>query len=201
MNHAHFRNFLQNDRGVAAIEFVLIFPIMLFLFFGLIDFTGYVSYNRKISAVAGATADLVSQHRTSIVLNAVGSNDDIADYFNVSGMILNPQSDSDVRIQLYGYRMEGTTLTKKWQVNNGSVVECAKPPPTSDMPNLMEANNDLIIAHVCATYTPYIGTFTYGSTMGGASFKIEEFVIQRPRSTTKLDCFMTTVGGTKCPAA
>jgi TadE-like protein len=201
MNRTHFRNFLQNDRGVAAIEFVFIFPIMLVLFLGLIDFTGYVSYNRKITAVAGATADLVSQHRTNIILDEAATNDDIADYLKVSGMILKPDPATNVRIQLYGYRMVGSTLTKMWQVSNGSVETCTKPPPTSDMLNLMEANNDLIISHVCATYTPYIGTFMSGTTLGATSFKIEEFVIQRPRSSSKLDCYMTTAGGTKCPAA
>jgi Flp pilus assembly protein TadG len=220
MNRNRFRNFMVAEGGVAAIEFAFIFPIMLFLFFAMIDFTGYVSYNRKITAVAGATADLVSQHRTSIILDEAGKTGDIKDYFKVAGMILKPMSDTNVRIQLYGYRMVGTTLTKIWQVDNGSAGTCTKLPPTADMGNLMVAGNDLIVSQVCMTYTPYIGEFIFGggyfsverrnytlsgqettftTTLGAASFKIEEFVIQRPRSSAKLDCYLTSVAsGTKC---
>ncbi len=66
MNRLKIKNFAAAESGVAAIEFAFIFPIMVLLFFCLIDFTGYVSYNRKVAAISGAVADLVSKNRNRV---------------------------------------------------------------------------------------------------------------------------------------
>jgi Flp pilus assembly protein TadG len=204
MTRFKFKNFAAAESGVAAIEFAFIFPIMVLLFFCLIDFTGYVSYNRKIAAISGAVADLVSKNRNRV--NA----DDIQKYFSVSGMILKPLAASNVKVRVIGYRNESGTAVKQWVVESPGAVTCSADPSTASMVSLMAASNDLVVAQTCMTYTPYIGSFFFNraghkftNTLGPGTFRVEEVVTQRPRSSTTLDCYPTASSGTKCtkPAA
>ena len=51
----HFALRLVDDRrGVAAIEFAMIVPIMLVMFFGTVEFSSGVAVDRKVSLVARA---------------------------------------------------------------------------------------------------------------------------------------------------
>jgi Flp pilus assembly protein TadG len=52
---------LADCRGVAAIEFAFIVPLMLVMFFGTVEFSSGVAINRKVTLVAKAVSDLTSQ--------------------------------------------------------------------------------------------------------------------------------------------
>src|SRR5688572_12199773 len=58
------RRFRRSEQGVTLIEFALIFPIMLLLFIGLVEFGEAFSVNRKISNAASTVSDLISQERS-----------------------------------------------------------------------------------------------------------------------------------------
>ena len=54
---------LWRDRsGVAATEFAVIVPLMLVLFFGVVEFSTGVAVDRKVTLVARTLSDLVSQN-------------------------------------------------------------------------------------------------------------------------------------------
>jgi Flp pilus assembly protein TadG len=53
--------FLRDKRGIAAIEFALVVPLMLAMYLGTIEISSAVSINRKVSRVASTVADLVTQ--------------------------------------------------------------------------------------------------------------------------------------------
>jgi Flp pilus assembly protein TadG len=53
--------FLRDKRGIAALEFALVVPLMLAMYLGTIEISSAVATNRKISRVASTVADLVTQ--------------------------------------------------------------------------------------------------------------------------------------------
>jgi len=54
---------LWHDRsGIAATEFAVIVPLMLVLFFGVVEFSTGVAVDRKVTLVARTLSDLVSQN-------------------------------------------------------------------------------------------------------------------------------------------
>ena len=56
---------LWRDRsGIAATEFAIIVPLMLVLFFGVVEFSTGVAVDRKVTLVARTLSDLVSQNQT-----------------------------------------------------------------------------------------------------------------------------------------
>src|SRR3954468_10001034 len=56
---------LRDDcRGIAATEFVMIVPLMLTMFFGVVEFSSGVAVDRKVTLVARTLSDLTSQSTT-----------------------------------------------------------------------------------------------------------------------------------------
>ncbi len=185
--------FLRNEKGMAAIEMAFIMPFMLLLYFGLIDITVLISLNRKVTAAASTTADLVTQQRSTVLKSY------ITDAFNATAMIMAPTAASDVRIELFGYRNVAGTITKIWQTNNATGPACGAAPSTATMLPLMTAGNDVIVARTCMSHTPVVATFMGKTIVGATSFLIKQSISIRPRSTLQLNCYQTTVAaGTLC---
>lgn len=56
---------LLNDRsGLAAVEFAMIFPIMVVLYFGVVEFSSAIAVDRKATQVARTLSDLTSQSKS-----------------------------------------------------------------------------------------------------------------------------------------
>ena len=53
---------LGDKRGVAAVEFAVIVPVMLVLFFGMVEFSSGVAVDRKVTLMARTLSDLTSQN-------------------------------------------------------------------------------------------------------------------------------------------
>jgi Flp pilus assembly protein TadG len=192
MRAPRFTTFMKADNGIAAIETALILPFLLILYFGMIDLTALISFNRKITYSASVVADLVSQNRTSVLKTTVD------DYYNAAELVMAPTPASNVRINLFGYRLVGSAATQIWKSSSGTGPTCDTIPETAAMPALMTANNDLVVAIACMDYTPYVGTFLGKELIGGTSFNVEQAIMVRPRSTATLTCYQTAVGGAVC---
>jgi Flp pilus assembly protein TadG len=187
-----FKSFLNHTRGAAGIEMALIFPFMIFLYFGLADLTGLVSLNRKVTYASDVMSDLITRSDDAIL------KAQIADFYNASDLIMAPRNPSTVRIENYGYRISGSTVSQVWKTNNGNGTSCGNDPDMTTMPGLMTVKNDLIVTRVCTTYTPYVATFLGQSILGASTFKVMKTVMRRPRSTLQLTCYQTVLNGAKC---
>jgi Flp pilus assembly protein TadG len=185
--------FLKNDKGVAAIEMAFIMPFMLLLYFGLVDITVLISLNRKITSAASTTADLVTQQRSSVLKSFID------DTYKATAMIISPTPASEVRVEVFGFRNVGGTITKIWQTNNGTGPSCGAVPATTSMLPLMTAGNDVIVARSCMNFTPAVATFMGTNVVGATSFLLKQSISIRPRAALQLTCYQTTVAaGTVC---
>ncbi len=186
------KGFLKSDKGVAAIEMAFIMPFMLLIYFGMMDVTGLITFNRKVTAAASTVGDLVAAQRTTVSLAQ------ISDFYNGGYMITQPTASTDVRLELYGYRLVSNTPTQIWKTNNGNGTACTGTIDTSNMANLMASGNDLVVSRACMIYTPYLATFFGNSILGATSFSVQQTIMLRPRSTTALTCYVTGSSGTVC---
>jgi Flp pilus assembly protein TadG len=186
------RKFLAETRGIAAIEVALILPFLLLIYFGLFDLTSLISVNRKVTYSASVMADLVALNKTSLLKS------DIQNYYAAANMVMAPTPAASVRIEVYGYRISGSTISQAWKTDNAAGSSCGAAPSTSTMAPLMVAGNDLVVARVCTTYTPYASNFLGHEILGDAPFQVGESITQRPRSSLKLTCYNTVVGGAVC---
>lgn len=173
--------FRKDVRGVAAIEMAFIMPFLLFLYFGLIDLTAMISFNRKITYSASVVADLVTQNSTTVTASAID------DYFDAVELVMSPTSLDDVRIDIYQYRNVSGTITNQWKKSSTGGTACAAP-STTGMSDLMTDSNDLIVTVVCMNYSPYIASFLGKAILGATSFTLSEQIALRPRQSTTLAC-------------
>jgi Flp pilus assembly protein TadG len=83
----------KDKRGVAAVEFALILPLMITLLFGLIEVNETLIAHRRVQSAAAAAADVVA--RDTRVTNA-----EINDLFNATGALIFPLNGAglDMRI-------------------------------------------------------------------------------------------------------
>lgn len=181
-----FLSFIRDQRGVAAIEMAFIMPFLLFLYFGLVDLTALISTTRKINYTASVVGDLVTQNDTTL------TKANITDYFNAAALVMKPTPMGNIRVEVYGFTKVRNQPTRKWSNNNGGAGSCGAP-TTLGMLNLMSDGNDLVVAEVCTTYSPYIASFLGSAILGATSFRLSDQIALRPRQSTTLTC-------TDCPA-
>ncbi|HUR43659.1 MAG TPA: TadE/TadG family type IV pilus assembly protein [Aestuariivirga sp.] len=166
---------------MAAIEMAFIMPFMLLLYFGLVDLTGLISLNRKVTYAASVVADLVTQNQTTVT----GAN--INDYFNAAKLVMRPGDLSNIRVEVYQFRNVSGTITNQWSKKSTGGTACSIP-STTGMASLMTDGNDIIVAEVCTTYTPFIATFLGQSILGATTFPMSEEIALRPRQSATLTC-------------
>ena len=83
MSPRMLRRLFRDERGVSAVEFAMIAPIMIFFYFGLAEFCqGYMAQKRMGHASA-MVADLVAQEESVTAAT-------VDDIFDIGGLIMNP---------------------------------------------------------------------------------------------------------------
>jgi len=185
------KNFLKSQKGAAGIEAAFVFPFLLILYFSLQDLTALITFNRKITSTSATISDTVAQSSTTIVRST------ITDIFNSVAMIMQPTGVSDVHVDVYGYRLNGTIVTQRWKANNGGTPTCPAP-DTSNFTGMMSSSNDLVVSVTCMNYTPFIATFLGNNLLGATSFLLSQQITSRPRTSTTLDCITATGNTTLC---
>lgn len=160
---------LRDCSGVAAVEFAVIVPMMLVMFFGTVEVSSGVAVDRKVTLVARALADLTSQSITV-------ADSDMTNFFAASYAILTPYSSTPTKATISELYVDPTTLQARVQWSKGSA-----PRATSSIVNipttLATGGTYLIFSEVSYLYTP-----TIGYVMG--SVTLSDVAYTRPRQST-----------------
>ena len=175
--------FRRNDSGVAAIEMAFIFPVMLVLYFGLVDLTNLLSANRRVTLTSSTIADLVTQASASVTQNELDG------YFNAASPIMDPFDSSAIGLEIFSYQVNTSSGDSElgWQYAKSGTTCGSAPGITSDMEDLMASGNGLVLARVCYQWQPITG-----KVAGVGAMQIEDQMILRPRQSNIIDC-------TDCP--
>lgn len=153
---SRWRTFRGDRRGVAAVEFALILPVMLAVYLGGIQIGEGFTIDIKVTEVAHSVADIASQY-ISI------DNSDMAGILNASAQIIAPYSPSKIVVTVSEVTTNSSGVaTVTWSDSlNGTArtVGTTITLPTS----LKIANISLILGEVSYTYTPAIGYVVTGN--------------------------------------
>ncbi|EIZ86657.1 TadE family protein [Methylobacterium sp. GXF4] len=115
-------SFRDDDRGVSAIEFALILPVMLALLFGVTEFGRAIDHYRKVTLLARAVADLTSQGDTQATMASATMTDILAS----AKLVLTPYPNSAARIvvSVLGVTIDGAgqqpRVCSSYATNNGT---------------------------------------------------------------------------------
>ncbi|MEM1044718.1 MAG: TadE/TadG family type IV pilus assembly protein [Pseudomonadota bacterium] len=164
--------FMRETRGLAAVEFALVFPFLLLLYLGSVELTHGLTAKRKMSQVAASVGDLVSQYRT-LDCNVV---DDI---FSASTAIMTPFETTSLVISVAGVEIdEDGDATVDWSRTNAGGTANALLNEVPD--SLKVANSYLVVAKTDYTHQTLFSAFSQ-SHFGQTSFAMSDILYLRPR--------------------
>jgi Flp pilus assembly protein TadG len=178
----HFARRLVNDRrGVAAIEFAMIVPIMLVLFFGTVELSSGVAASRKVSLTARTLSDLTSR-------SVSVSDSDLTNFFAAGGAIMTPYVPPI-------YNVTNGTITELWiDPSTGNArVQWSKGSAALAQKSLVSIPPDLIVKDASGNVLPnqylifsqvnYLYKPTVGYVMAPAGVTLSDVSYTRPRQT------------------
>ena len=84
---------LKDDRGVAAVEFAILLPIMILMNLALVEVTEGVRLDRKVNQLARTLADLTSQEKSVTGVN-------LSNYKDISKAVLAPYNPAIVKVRI-----------------------------------------------------------------------------------------------------
>lgn len=126
------RSLLRNEDGVSAVEFALIAPLMVVIFFGCIELSFMMRADRRVTATASSLGDLTSR------LASV-TDEDMRELYNAATVMMQPYQASETRMRITsivdsgngqkrvawsdGYKMEPRVVNSVVPVPDGIVPQ------------------------------------------------------------------------------
>jgi len=145
-----FRSFFKDRRGVSAVEFALIAPVMIALYMGSVELTLNLTADRKASQVANTVADLVTQDDTI-------TDSDLDDIYAAARAVLYPFDPSTLSMRITSIRMDADDdIFVDWSEGEGMPALRTNTLPTIPE-GLLAPMNSIIMVEVVYDYSSHIG--------------------------------------------
>jgi Flp pilus assembly protein TadG len=145
----------HDQRGVSAVEFALLAPVMIGLYFGCAEIADGVGADRKVSLISAALANLTAQVTTI-------SSSDMTNIFDASSAIIAPYAASKLKMTVTCIKIDANKVaTVKWSATRNGTANSGSATVPSD---LAVANSTLILSEASFDYTPTVG-YTISGTL------------------------------------
>jgi Flp pilus assembly protein TadG len=171
---------VRDRRGVSAVEFALLAPVMLTLLIGGNELSQALTIYRKVSHTGSALGDLVSQ--VSSITTAEMSN-----ILAASTSIMTPYDASGVRLVVSAVNYTTANGFKvSWSVGQNATAwtQCSTPPITIPS-GLISDGQQIVVTSVSYTYVSTFSTFMQ-DILGATSLTLSDVSYLRPRVSTKI---------------
>jgi Flp pilus assembly protein TadG len=182
--------FRRNCKGIAAIEFALIAPLLLAMYFVTMEVSQAIETSKKVGRVGNMVADLVTQQKQ------VDTNT-LDDIMKIASTTLMPYNRSRPTVTVTAIDISGTQATVAWsrKLVNGATSAGAAQNSTVTVPASYNVpGNFLIRVDVQLGYRPVItwtagGKQTLGLTAAFDSINMSETYYYYPRFVQqKIEC-------------
>lgn len=168
------RRLPTDQRGISAVEFAMILPIMLVLYVGTVEVGEGFSIQRKVTRVTSALNDMVTQARAI-------DNRDMRNILDAAAAIMTPYSSDNLRIVLTGVDVDGQgrPIVAWSDARNATprVEGSIMPVPES----MQIRNTFLVVAEVNYHYRPVLGYVLTGT------FNLDDQFYLRPRLSSEIE--------------
>ncbi len=158
----------RDERGVSAVEFAMLLPLMLSLYLGAVEISQGIGADRKVTLTARTVADLVSQVQSI-------NNQGMTNSLNASTAVMSPFPSSNLKVVVSSIKIDAQgKATIDWSDTlNGTARSKGA---TVTLPTALNvANTYLIWSEVQYTYKPVIGYVISGT------LTLKDQIYMRPR--------------------
>lgn len=184
--------FCRDRRGVAAIEFAFIAPVLLIMYFVTMEASQAIETSKKVSRIGSMVADLVTQQQSVVAA-------DLDAIMSIGNSTLQPYNRSSPKIIITAIQIS-TDPTPKVQVawsrklvNGTTSADAAKNSTTTVPASLTIAGTFLIRVESDLAYQPIItwsasNSQTLGLTAAFNNISMSETYYLRPRRSPTITC-------------
>jgi Flp pilus assembly protein TadG len=161
-------SFAQDQRGVSAVEFAMLLPLMMTLYLGSVEISQGVGIDRKVTLTSRTVADLASQ--VSDI-----SNTDMTNILNAASSVVSPYDLSKLKVTVSAVKIDAAGIAKVcWSDTlNGTKRTSGS---TVTLPAALNvANTTLIWSEASYAYKPTIGYVVTGT------LNLTDQIYMRPR--------------------
>jgi Flp pilus assembly protein TadG len=156
--------FAADQRGISSVEFALLLPLMLTMYFGTLEVTDAISADRQVTLVASTVANIASQY-TQV------SNGDVSNILGAASQVLAPFPASNATVTLTSVLIDQSgNATVDWSATLHGTARSGN--VTSSIPAALRvANTSVLWGEATYNYKPIIGYVVTGTlTMGNQIF-------------------------------
>jgi Flp pilus assembly protein TadG len=147
-----FRDLARDSRGVAAVEFAMLLPILALLYFGVVELTQGILTQQRAAHVASTIGDLVSQSSSV-------TSDEVSDIFNVGNTVMYPYPTTSLKMRVSSLTADPRgNVTVAWSQGSGGLTKLTAGASVSGVPaNVIAANESVVMAESQYTYASVFG--------------------------------------------
>lgn len=176
------RRIRRDHRGVAAVEFAMIFPIMAMLFIGAIEFSQALTVDRRVTQSASSVADLIARAPETGMTAA-----EVDGAMKIIEQLVAPYDVSRLTVKIISVRATpsgggGMNYTVDWSRDSNGQTPYARGSTYTgylDTSLLDKAGSTVIIGEATYNYVPLI--FHYFIT---EAFDLKEEFFLKPRNAS-----------------
>jgi Flp pilus assembly protein TadG len=175
--HDRIRCLSADTRGVAAIEFLMIMPMMLMLCFGIIQVSSGLTVDRKVGQTARTLSDLISQ-ASSI------TDTDISNAFTTGTAMMSPYPAGPLKAKISQVYVDPVTNTGKvkWSRASGGAAPHACNEVVSVPAALLVPGTYMIFSEAWYDFTPAFG-HDISLKFVAPTFHLSDQMFTRPRQS------------------
>ncbi|MGO7863882.1 TadE/TadG family type IV pilus assembly protein [Rhizobium ruizarguesonis] len=145
------RRLIRDRKGAGAIEFAILFPVLIMLYIGAFEITIGLSVSKRVTRAAGTVADLITQQQ-SVTKSA------LAQMPSVATAIFVPYNSTALTMKITGITIDASANAKVlWSWAQDGTVPYAKNATVSNVPSDMKtANSFLVRTELSIPYTMFL---------------------------------------------
>lgn len=178
-------NFSRDRKGVAAVEFALILPLLLIMLIGMAETTEGLSVNRKLNQIASTMSDLAAQKGETIRKN------DLKAYFKGANSLMSPHPTNSLYVVLVGIQLDDKAVAKvAWSYDSRNSAPYSKgSKPSFTIPDELKVKDSfLIVGRAEYNYKPTFASLAQTIMPRAKSIEMEETYFFYPRQAETVDC-------------
>ncbi len=166
------RQLRRNTRGVAAVEFAMILPAMLAIYFGIVETGQGVMIDRKVTQLTRSLVDLTAQAQAGTI-----STTEMDNIFDAAQTVMMPYTDVAPKMSVHHIVIDSARVAKVCWSEQRNSTKIGRGETVTLPEDLRLPNTSLVMAQASYDFTPVVGWIIKGGaiTIGGSP------IYMRPR--------------------
>jgi len=174
MRRGLFSRLSRDERGVSAVEFAMLAPVLIAFYFGMAEFCQGFMAQKRMGHVSSMVADLVAQEESVSTAN-------LSDFFDIGGLIMAPFSTVALQQRVSSVTRTAGVARVDWSRGDGMAARADNSIIT--LPADLIANGEsIIVSEATYDYDSPVDYFMPGIT------RFSHIYYLRPRTVDKTLC-------------